>query len=77
MRTRLEAAKKELGELEKTLNKLYAKDSNLDKKQLELLRRLTARNQQDKELLTEILRTLYSIQVKEAEIEALGEIEAQ
>ncbi len=77
MRTRLEAAKKELGELEKTLNKLYAKDSSLDRQQMALLRKITAKNKKDKELLTEILRTLHSISVKEAEIEELGEIEAQ
>ncbi len=77
MRTRLEAAKKELEGLQSDLDRLYAKDSSLDRQQMALLRKITAKNKKDKELLTEILRTLHSISVKEAEIEELGEIEAQ
>lgn len=77
MKDRITQARKELEGLQTDLEKLHARDSSLDRQQLALLRKITAKNKKDKALLTEILRTMYSISVKEAEIEELENIEAQ
>ena len=77
MKPRIEQAAKELAGLEKDLARLLRQNARLDKRQQEVFDSLKDLNEADRQLLTEILRTRFSIDARQEEIERLGGIKAQ
>ena len=77
MKDRITQARRELAGLEKDLARLLGKNARLDKRQQEVYDSLKDLNEADRQLLTEILRTRFSIEARKREIDELGGIEAQ
>ena len=77
MKDRIGKARRELAGLEKDLAHLLRQNARLDKRQQEVFDQLKDLNQEDKDTLTQILRTRFSIEARQKEISDLENIEAQ
>ncbi|MCB0581383.1 MAG: hypothetical protein KDD10_18985 [Phaeodactylibacter sp.] len=77
MKDRIGKARRELAGLEKDLARLLRQNARLDKRQQEVFDQLKDLNQEDKDTLTQILRTRFSIEARQKEISDLENIEAQ
>jgi len=77
MKGRIQKAEKELSSLQGDLARLLRQNARLDKRQQEVFDQLKDLNQEDKDTLTQILRTRFSIEARQKEISDLENIEAQ